>query len=134
MKKLIGIVIVLVLFLSIFILAQKENEDSGQKTEITVSKVKEKIDKNEDVFVLDVRTEREFNGNLGHIEGATLIPVSELANRLDELKDQKRKEIIVVCRSGNRSGIATNILRENGFNAYNMVGGMIAYRVAEKNK
>ena len=129
MFKKISIALILLVILSIYILAQKE--ENNEKAIVSVSEVKEKIENKEDILLLDVRTSGEFEGNLGHIEGATLIPLQELENRLDELTEKKENEIIVICRSGNRSGRATNILRKEGFNAFNMVGGMIAYRVME---
>ena len=67
----------------------------------------------ENTFVLDVRTEEEFYGPLGHIDGAMLIPIDELSLRINELEDMKDKEIYVVCRSGNRSNVGKNILKEN---------------------
>ncbi|MCH8327528.1 MAG: rhodanese-like domain-containing protein [Candidatus Marinimicrobia bacterium] len=81
-------------------------------------------------FILDVRTPGEFDGPLGHIEGARLIPVQELAQRLAELQDVQDGLIHVVCRSGNRSGKATKILLEAGFEAVNVEGGMRAWRQA----
>jgi rhodanese-related sulfurtransferase len=128
--KIAGVAIVLLLILSIFILAQKE--EAHEDALISVSELKEKIENKEDIFLLDVRTESEYNGNLGHIEGAVLISIFELKDRLDELKEHKDKEIVAICGSGIRSGRATNILRNDGFNAFNMVGGMIAYRAMEK--
>ncbi len=75
----------------------------------------------EDVKVLDVRTPQEFAE--GHIPGATLIPLQELEGRLGEL--EKDGNYVVVCRSGNRSTQASEILAENGFtNIHNMNGGM----------
>lgn len=130
MLKKIGFAIVIFTLLSLFILAQKEKDNA--KSIISVTEVKEKIDNKEDIYLLDVRTESEYNGNLGHIVGTVLIPLNELKKRLGELKEEKEKEIIVICRSGNRSGMATNILRSNGFNAINMVGGMLAYRAMEE--
>ena len=131
MYKIVLIIFIVFLVLSIFILAQQG--DNTEKAEITVEEVKAKLDSSENVFLLDVRTEQEFEGNLGHIEGAVLIPISQLSKRLDELEKHKDSEIIAICRSGNRSGIATSILRKEGFNAVNMVGGMIAYNAMEKN-
>ena len=81
-------------------------------------------------FVLDVRTAEEFDGPLGHIEGARLIPVQELAQRLAELQDVKDGQIHVVCRSGGRSSRATKMLLEAGFEAINVEGGMRAWRQA----
>ncbi len=82
----------------------------------------------DNTFVLDVRTESEYYGPLGHIEGALLIPIDELSSRLDELAEVKNKDIYVVCRSGNRSNVGKNILRENNFNAINVDGGMLAWK------
>ena len=82
----------------------------------------------ENTFVLDVRTEAEFYGPLGHIDGAILIPIDELSLRMNELEDMKDRDIYVVCRSGNRSNVGKNILRENGFNAINVDGGMLAWK------
>ncbi len=72
-------------------------------------------------FVLDVREPHEWEA--GHIPGATLIPLGELESRLAEIpKDQ---EVLVVCRSGNRSAQARNILKNEGFNNItSMAGGM----------
>ncbi len=78
--------------------------------------------------VLDVRTEEEFHGPLGHIDGAILIPIDELSARMSELNDVKSKDIYVVCRSGNRSNFGKDILRENNFNAINVDGGMLAWK------
>ena len=72
-------------------------------------------------FVLDVREQEEWNAL--HIPDATLIPLSQLSSRLSELpKDQ---EIVVVCRSGNRSAQGRDILLDAGFtNVTSMAGGM----------
>lgn len=94
---------------------------------ISVEQVKAKIDSLEQILLLDVRTSEEYAGTMGHIEGSILIPLYELEDRLAELDEYQNREIIVVCRSGNRSGIATQILVENGYKALNMAGGMIAW-------
>jgi rhodanese-related sulfurtransferase len=80
----------------------------------------------DDVILLDVREDYEFNN--GHVPGAAWIPLGELPNRLDELP--KDKTIVAVCRSGNRSGQATELLRQQGFDAHNMQGGMLAWQAA----
>ena len=94
---------------------------------ITVEQVKVKIDSMEQILLLDVRTSEEFDGTMGHIEGSILIPLYELEERLAELDEYQNHEIIVICRSGNRSGIGAQILIENGYKALNMDGGMIAW-------
>ncbi len=74
-------------------------------------------------FVLDVRTQAEWNDY--HVPNTTLIPLDELPNRLSELpKDQ---EIVVICHSGNRSQKGRDILLNAGFNATSMTGGILAW-------
>ncbi len=89
---------------------------------ISVEEVYKIVSGNQDYLILDVRTPDEFNE--GHIEGAVLIPVSELESRLDELAENK--PIVVYCKVGGRSSTAANILVENGFTGiYDMTGGIM---------
>ena len=75
----------------------------------------------ENVIVLDVREKAEYAFN--HIPGAVSIPLGELENRMNELN--KDKEVYVVCRTGNRSDMAAQLLDEKGFaNVFNVVPGM----------
>jgi len=79
-----------------------------------------------DYFLLDVRTEEEYAE--GYIEGATLISVYELAERLDEIEQYKETPVLVYCRSGNRSIVASQILIDEGFDkVYNLNGGITAW-------
>lgn len=89
-------------------------------TNISVDEAAQMMQK-EDVVVLDVRTEEEYAS--GHIPGAILLPLQHLPDRVDELN--KNKTYIVVCRSGNRSAQASELLVKEGFSSiYNMTGGM----------
>ena len=94
---------------------------------IKIADVQKKINAKNNILLLDVRTETEFEGPLSHIAGAVLLPIQELEQRVDELNEHKEKEIIVICRSGNRSQTGTRILISHGFNAVNMLGGMKAW-------
>jgi sulfur dioxygenase len=79
------------------------------------------------VQILDVREEEEFTGPLGHIQGAVLIPLGQLAARVDEL--QRDRPIVAVCRAGSRSAQATAILQQAGFSEIaNLNGGMLRWR------
>lgn len=70
-------------------------------------------------FILDVREVDEWNA--GHIPGATLIPLADLPNRLSEVpKDQ---DVVVVCRSGNRSARGRDILLRAGYERVTSMGG-----------
>ncbi len=86
------------------------------------------------LVVLDVRTETELSGPLGKLNRIINIPVQQLDTRFSELSNYKDKEIAVICRTGNRSGFATQFLRGKGFNAKNVLGGMIEFRRRENNK
>lgn len=99
-----------------------EEELKTQIKNISVDEVYEIISSElkKDFVILDVRTPEEFNQ--GHIEGAILIPVSELEGRLNELS--KDKPIITYCRSGRRSMQAAIILVKNGFSKVYDMGGI----------
>ena len=75
---------------------------------------------------LDVRTRSEHE--LKSIPNSLLIPVSELPYRIDELLKFKEQDIVVYCRVGNRSGVATDYLTQNGYTAMNLLGGIEAWR------
>ena len=84
----------------------------------------EQIRNRDDVVLIDVREDFEYAD--GHIPGATLIPLGQIPDRLNEIPQDKT--VVAVCRSGNRSGQATDFLREQGFdNVHNMQGGMNAW-------
>lgn len=86
----------------------------------TPQEVAARLHGGEDMFILDVREDEEWAG--GHIGQAVHIPLGQLMQRLDEL--DRSREITVVCRSGNRSGLACELLAEQSFNVVNMAGGM----------
>ena len=71
-------------------------------------------------FLLDVRTQEEWDEY--HVPNATLIPLDQLPNRLSEVP--KDKEIVVICRSGNRSQEGRDILLSAGYTATSVTGGV----------
>jgi rhodanese-related sulfurtransferase len=82
-----------------------------------------------DLVVLDVRTKSEYES--GHIHGAVWIPHTELEARINELAGHENHEIIVYCRTGVRSEIASDILDSHNFTkVYNMLGGIQAWQSA----
>lgn len=85
------------------------------------------VQKRDDVVLIDVREQWEYDE--AHIPNITLIPMSEIENRLSEIPTDK--EVIVTCRSGNRSQQVTEFLRQNGFDhVHNMQGGILAWEKA----
>ncbi len=92
--------------------------------EVSPQEVQSRLASPEPPMVLDVREPDEYQE--GHIPGSKLIPLGTLGNHLDALpKDQP---IIVVCRSGGRSGQATQYLVQAGYQPFNMVGGMLSWQ------
>jgi rhodanese-related sulfurtransferase len=94
---------------------------------ITVEQLKSRLDKGEELHILDVREPREraeFN------IGGVLLPLGKLvAMDIESIEDWKDKEIICYCRSGNRSGQACQVLETMGFsNTKNLLGGMLAWQ------
>lgn len=83
--------------------------------------------KKEKVHLIDVRRPDEFTGELGHIDGAQLWTLDE---SLPKFLSQAEKDetYVFICRSGNRSGRATDEARKLGFKSvFNMKGGMLAW-------
>jgi len=76
------------------------------------------------VQVIDVREAYEYA--MGHIEEAELISLNTIPNNMDKIS--KDKKIILVCASGARSTSASNYLAQQGYEVYNMVGGMMGWR------
>jgi rhodanese-related sulfurtransferase len=78
------------------------------------------------LVVLDVRTPQEFAA--GHVPGAINIPHDQLANRLGELPASRDKPVVVYCRSGRRSALAEDVLRQGGFsNVKHLKGDMVGW-------
>lgn len=90
--------------------------------EITVEELKKKIDQKESFLLLDVR--EPFEAHISNIDtNSTLIPLDDLSGRIQELDETQ--EIILMCRSGVRSGKAYEMLKDNGFsNIANLKGGI----------
>lgn len=80
-------------------------------------------------LVLDVREAEEYKS--GHVLNSRWIPLGKLGERIGELEKFRERPIVVVCRSGSRSGNACVILGKRGFGqVYNLAGGMMAWQKA----
>lgn len=91
--------------------------------EITVSELKARMDRKEKFVLLDVREPREYAK--AKIEGSTLIPLGFLESRLGEL--DKSAKLVVHCKVGGRSASAVALLRERGYDAVSLAGGIDAW-------
>ena len=83
------------------------------------------MDNGDDVFLLDVREPFEQYQSKIEYDNSVIIPVDQLAGRLNELEAEKDTEIVCMCRSGSRSAEACKLLEEEGFeNVKNLKGGI----------
>jgi rhodanese-related sulfurtransferase len=119
------LVVGLIIFLILQSANQKNNQTTSLPAEISVSQAYTKYQNG--AFFLDVRTQEEWNQF--HAPNSTLIPLDQLPSRLNEIP--KDKEIVVVCRSGNRSAQGRDILVNAGFTQVtSMQGGLTDWQAA----
>ena len=94
--------------------------------EISPLELKQKIDAGQKPAILDVREPKELE--IAKLEGAIHIPFGELPIRIRELEPFKDEEVVVICRSGGRSGRTVEFLRLSGFKkSVNLTGGLLAW-------
>lgn len=99
-----------------------EMNDSGVP-EITPDQLKQRLDTGEPLVLIDVRERHEWEISNLEAHGALLIPLGDLPDRLDEIDADA--DIVVYCRTGNRSGGAVRWLRARGYqNVWNLSGGI----------
>jgi rhodanese-related sulfurtransferase len=102
------------------------------KNVLTPAEAQERIAADSTVVVLDVRTPAEWESTTGHLRGAILIPVQELAARVGELDAYKNRPILVYCRTQNRSAHAASYLKDQGFDASYVTGGITRWNAEER--
>jgi glyoxylase-like metal-dependent hydrolase (beta-lactamase superfamily II)/rhodanese-related sulfurtransferase len=110
----------------------RSREGETNPLEIDVTKLKEKLDKGEDVFILDVRTPEEHNAwkfSYDRYQETPVIPIDKLASSQNIVSEQipKDKEIVTVCTHGQRSQMAAQMLSKMGYKVKNIKGGMAAW-------
>lgn len=98
-------------------------EEKQEYQTITSEKAKEMIDNDPDIIILDVRTEEEYNS--GHIENALLIPDSDIESQAPTALTDKEATILVYCRSGRRSALASKKLSDLGYTNIYDFGGIL---------
>ena len=123
MKKLKGLIIVLSILLSLFGLTACQGENNNTYEQITAEQAKTIMDTERDYIIIDARTTEEFAE--GHIEDAILIPEYEIADRAENELPDKDALILVYCRSGRRSKIASEELVKLGYTNVKEFGGII---------
>ena len=121
MKKLIAIALVMLVFVG----CKGENMKNTYE-QITQEEAKRIMDTETDYVLLDTRTDEEFAQ--GHIEGAIMIPEYEIADKAETAIPDKDTLILVYCRSGRRSKIASMLLVELGYTNVKEFGGIIDWK------
>lgn len=105
---------------------QLVKEFASQVNRITAVELKEKMTSGKPFFLIDIRTEKEFEA--GHLDGAKWIPRGKLEFSLPELTDDSESVIILYCRSGARSTLANWTLIQMGYrNVFDLEGGFQAW-------
>jgi uncharacterized membrane protein YdjX (TVP38/TMEM64 family)/rhodanese-related sulfurtransferase/sulfur relay (sulfurtransferase) complex TusBCD TusD component (DsrE family) len=91
--------------------------------------LKQRLERRDDITVLDVRPAKDYAGELGHIDGSLNIPIEELSKRLPELDIYRDRPLAVICRTNRMSGKAVQLLRETGFKQALLVDdGMVGWQ------
>jgi rhodanese-related sulfurtransferase len=114
------------LLLALFTVIQFSYPQQPGSVDLTAKAVRALLAKDTSVVLLDVRSPREYTEE--RIANTPLMPLQNLERKINELNQYKNKKIVVYCYSGNRSELAVEILREYGFNALNMQGGIIQWK------
>ena len=125
MKKVKGLIIMLLISLSLFGMTACDGQTENPPTyeQITAEQAKTIMDTEKDYIIIDARTEEEFAE--GHIENAILIPEYEIKDRAEKELPDKEQLILVYCRSGRRSKIASEELVKLGYTNVKEFGGII---------
>ncbi len=103
--------------------------DAPPISDIIVDELYQRLDtEDEPPLLIDVRTRQEYYGSGGHIKNSKLIPLGELLDNTDVIKDYKNEEMVVICHSGSRSMMAAQILAQAGFkDVRNLLGGIMTW-------
>lgn len=138
MKRVIIYLLCLILFVSLFSCTEiGQGQDTDNVTadskaetdtkigylEISAEEAKKLMTENPDAVILDVREADEYNG--GHIPGAVLLPYRDIPEKAQTVIPEKDRMILVYCRSGRRSKIASDSLVALGYSAVYEFGGII---------
>jgi sulfur-carrier protein adenylyltransferase/sulfurtransferase len=105
--------------------AQPQPETATKMEEITATELKQRLDKGEDIQIIDVREPHEYQ--IGQIPNSRLIPLGQVLNRMDEI--DPNRETVMHCKMGGRSAKAIDALQRAGFTGrlINLKGGITAW-------
>lgn len=123
MKYQKGLITMLLISLSLFGICACGGKNTSGYEQITQQQAKNIMDNQKDYIIIDARTKEEFAE--GHIKDAVLIPEYEISNRAEKELPNKNALILVYCRSGRRSKIASEELVKLGYTNVKEFGGII---------
>ena len=122
MKKIVALILSILTVFSIGSCHKKANSNNSYE-QITGAQAKALMDSETNYIIIDARTQSEYDA--GHIEGAILMPETEVAKRAEIELPDKDQLILVYCRSGRRSKIAAQVLVDLGYTNVKEFGGII---------
>lgn len=124
-KKLMGVMVALLSLLALAGCSGANNrvEKQASYEQISAEEAKNIMDSENGYILIDARTQEEYDA--GHISGAILIPEYEIKDKAEEVLEDKEQLILVYCRSGRRSKIASQDLAELGYTNVKEFGGII---------
>ncbi len=102
---------------------------SASTDKLSSAELKARLDRRDDIAVLDVRSANDYTGELGHIPGSINIPLDDLPKRMAEIEARRERPLAVICRTNRMSGKAVTMLRDAGFKQALLVAdGMVGWR------
>lgn len=130
LKKFIACLAVIALSIIFFAGCTNNNHESEETTTVSYEQISQEeakriMDTESGYVIIDARTQEEYDS--GHINGAILIPEYEIADRAEKELPDKSQLILVYCRSGRRSKIASQALADLGYTNVKEFGGIITW-------
>ena len=124
MNQVFSILIIAIIFIMgvYFLTGSNVNSVSAQQ-------LRSRLNSNKNIALVDVRTESEYYGKIGHVDKSILIPLSNLKDSISTIDWGSYDEIYTICLSGGRSAQAVNIFKKNKIKATNVRGGMVAWNM-----
>ena len=110
------IMLALALLASVAFIPRLVNRMRNPVEMMEISELKQQLDNEQELLILDVRTTPDYHGEQGHIKGSMQIPLEQLADQLQRLKGYQDKPVITICRTDKRSTTAAKLLSKMGFN------------------
>ncbi len=108
------------------------SQENMKNRDVTAAEASQLIGTNDTLVILDVRTEEEFNRELGHLPKAVLIPIQEFKVGLEEFNAHRTSDTSVYHRSGRGSALVCKLISAMGFNVHSLRGGILRWRKVQE--